>query len=107
MYAVISYAVARQTRELGVRLALGATGLRITTTVLARGLRVTTIGIGVGSLLAAFARRLLVSQVPDLQDAPWMLAAVAGLLVFLTLLACWLPVRKALAVDPCTALRLE
>jgi putative ABC transport system permease protein len=107
MYAVISYAVARQTRELGVRVALGATRLRIATTVLARGLRVTAIGIGVGSLLAVAASRLLASQVPDLKNSPWMLAAVAGLLLILTILACWVPVRRALAVDPLTALRSE
>jgi putative ABC transport system permease protein len=107
MYAVISYAVARQTRELGVRVALGATRLRIATTVLARGLRVTAIGIGVGSLLAVAASRLLASQVPDLKNSPRMLAAVAGLLLILTILACWVPVRRALAVDPLTALRSE
>jgi ABC-type lipoprotein release transport system permease subunit len=70
-------------------------------------LRVTAIGIGVGSLLAVAGRQGLASQVPDLKDAPWMLATVAGLLVFLTLLARWVPVRKALAVDPLTALRSE
>jgi ABC-type antimicrobial peptide transport system permease subunit len=107
IYAVISYAVARQTRELGVRLALGATGLRIATTVLFHGLRVTAMGIVVGSVLAIGASRLLAQQVPDLKDSPWMLAAVASLLLVLTVLACWAPIRRALAVDPLTALRSE
>jgi hypothetical protein len=107
LYAVISYAVARQTRELGVRMALGATGLRIATTVLGRGLRLTAMGIGVGSLLTVVASRLLAPEAPDLRESPWMLAAVAGLLLVLTVLACWIPVRKALAVDPMTALRSE
>jgi putative ABC transport system permease protein len=107
LYAVISYAVARQTRELGVRMALGATGPRIAASVLGRGLCVTTIGIGVGSLLAVVANRWLRGQVPDLGESPWMLAAVAGLLLFMTVLACWVPVRRALAVDPLTALRSE
>ena len=57
-----------------------------------RGLRVTAIGIGVGSLLAVAASRLLASQAPDLMNSPWMLIAVAG---------------TALAVDPLTALRSE
>jgi putative ABC transport system permease protein len=86
IYAVISYVVG-QAREFGVHVALGATRQRIASTVLARGLRVTGIGSGVGSLLTTAAGRLLVWQVPGLQDAPWMLAAVAALLVFLTLLA--------------------
>jgi ABC-type antimicrobial peptide transport system permease subunit len=107
LYAVISYAVARQTRELGVRVALGATGLRIAMTVLGRGLRLTGIGIAVGSLMALVASRLLAPQVPDIRESPWIVAAVAGLLLFLTVLACWIPVRKALAVDPMTALRSE
>ncbi|HYL78583.1 MAG TPA: ABC transporter permease [Bryobacteraceae bacterium] len=107
LYAVVSYAVARQTREIGVRMALGATGSRIAIGVLGRGLRVTGIGITVGSVLSVAAGRLLATQVPGLKDSPWMLAAVAGLLVFMTVLACLVPVRRALAVDPLTALRSE
>jgi predicted permease len=107
LYAVISYTVARQTRELGVRVALGATGLRIATTVFGRGLRLTAIGIVMGSLMAVVASRLLAPQVPDIRESPWIVAAVAGLLLFLTVLACWVPVRKALAVDPMAALRSE
>lgn len=107
LYAVISYAVAKQTRELGVRMALGATGSSIAMTVLGRGLRVTAIGIVVGSLLTVVAGRLLATQVPDLKESPWILGAVAGLLLFLTVLACLVPARRALAVDPLTALRSE
>jgi predicted permease len=107
LYAVISYAVARQTRELGVRLALGASGPRIAATVLGHGLRVTAIGIALGTVVANAASRLLEQQVPDLKDSPWILAAVASLLIILTVIACWIPVRRALAVDPLNALRSE
>ena len=107
LYAVISYSVARRTRELGVRLALGAGGVRIARSVLGHGLRVTTAGIGLGSALALVAGKLVAQQVPDLRESPWMLAAVAGLLILLTVFACWVPVRSALAIDPLDALRTE
>jgi putative ABC transport system permease protein len=107
LYAVISYSVARQTRELGVRMALGASGARIARSVLSHGLRMTITGIALGSALAFASGRLLAQQVPDLADSPWILAAVAGLLLILTVLACWIPVRRALSIDPLSALRAE
>jgi predicted lysophospholipase L1 biosynthesis ABC-type transport system permease subunit len=125
LYAVISHAVVRQTRELGVRRALGASGRRIATAVLRHGLRVTAVGIVLGSLVATAINRLSTHTIPDLEvspwdvthvsahaapslnDAPWILAAVAALLLLLTILACWVPIRKALAVDPMMTLRME
>jgi putative ABC transport system permease protein len=107
LYAVISHAVERRTHELGVRLALGASGSQIVQTVLGHGLRVTAIGIVVGSLLTVTTGRLLAQQAYQVGDVPWMFAAVAGLLFIVTLLACWVPLRRALAVDPVTALRSE
>jgi predicted lysophospholipase L1 biosynthesis ABC-type transport system permease subunit len=107
MYAVVSHAVARRTHEMGVRLALGATGAHIARTVLSHRLRVTAIGIALGTLLTMTAGRLLAQQAYELSDLPWMFAAVASLLIILTLLACWGPLRKALAVDPMTTLRAE
>jgi len=107
LYSVISYSVARQTRELGVRIALGAGRAEIAGSVLGRGLRVSAVGIGVGTVLAIVARRFFAQQVPDPRDSPGMLAGVAALLLVLTVLACLVPVRRALAVDPLTALRSE
>lgn len=107
LYAVISHAVARRTNELGVRLALGANAVQIAQIVLGHGLRVTAIGMAVGTLLTIAAGRLLAQQAYPVSDLPWMLAAVAGLLIILTLVACWVPLRRALAVDPVTALRSE
>jgi putative ABC transport system permease protein len=104
LYAVISHAVERRTQELGVRLALGANSAQ---TVLAHGFRVTAFGIAAGAVLTLAAARLLARQAYPMIDLPWMFAAVAGLLSILTLLACWLPLRRALAVDPVTALRSE
>jgi ABC-type antimicrobial peptide transport system permease subunit len=124
LYAVISHSVVRQTRELGVRRALGASGHRIATGVIRHGLSVTAVGIVLGSLAAIAVSRLSAQTIPDsisawdvtslsasvgpnISKSPWILPAVAGLLLLLTVLACWMPVRKALAVDPMIALRME
>jgi putative ABC transport system permease protein len=107
LYAVISYAVARQTRELGVRIALGAGRTQIAATVLGHGLRITAIGIAGGAVLAIPTGRLLTQQVGDVAGAPWMIASVALLLLVMTVIACWIPMRKALRVDPLSALRTE
>jgi putative ABC transport system permease protein len=107
IYAVISHAVERRTQELGVRLALGANRTQIARTVLGQGFRVTAAGIVVGALLTLTAGRLLAQQAYQVSDLPWIFAAVATFLSILTLLACWLPMRRALAVDPVAALRSE
>jgi ABC-type antimicrobial peptide transport system permease subunit len=92
---------------MGVRLALGATSAQIARTVLAHGFRVTASGMAVGAVLTLTVVRLLARQAYQVSDLPWMFAAVAGLLSILTLVACWIPLRRALAVDPVAALRLE
>lgn len=121
LYAVMCHAVERRTHELGVRLALGASGAQITRTVLGYGLRRTGVGVAFGALLTTTAGRLLAhgievagnqvqrndAQVYRIGDLAWMNAAVASLLLILTLLACWVPLRRALAVDPITTLRSE
>ena len=107
LYSVISYSVARQTRELGVRIALGAGRTEIAGSVLGRRFRVSAVGIGVRTALAMVARPFFAQQVPDPRNSPWMLAGVATLLLVLTVLACLVPVRSALAVDPLNALRSE
>jgi hypothetical protein len=99
----------------------GASAAQVAQTVLGEGLRVTAIGMAIGSLLTMtlgqwlsqriqligdqFQRRD--TQAYQVSDLPWMLAAVAAMLTVLTLLACWVPLRKALAVDPVRALRAE
>ncbi len=72
-----------------------------------RGLGVGAVGIGVGTVLATVARRFFAPQLPDPRDSPWILGGVAALLLLQTVLACVVPVRRALAVDPLTALRSE
>jgi ABC-type lipoprotein release transport system permease subunit len=88
-------------------MALGADSVDIARSVFSHGLRVTAIGMAVGILLTVTAGRL--SRLPTARpgDLSWMIAAVAGFMLVLTLLACWVPMRRALAVDPMTALRSE
>jgi predicted permease len=105
--SVIAYTVARRTRELGVRIALGAGRAQVAATVLRHGLRVTAIGIAAGTALSVAAGRVFAHEFPGVENPAWMLAAVSALLLVLSMLACWSPVRSALAVDPLTALRSE
>jgi predicted permease len=122
LYAVISHAVQRRTHELGVRLALGASRAQITHMVLGYGLRVTAIGVGLGAMLTMAVSRMLAHVNPgvggnQLQhnavqgysagELAWMLATLGSVLLVLTLVACWVPLRRALAVDPVTVLRTE
>lgn len=107
LYAVMSKSVDRRMHELGVRLALGASVGQIAQTVLGHGLRVTAVGLGLGTMLAITGGRVLGQQGWQSSDLPWMLAAVAGVLLVLALVACWFPTRKALSADPVTILRSE
>ncbi len=107
LYAVISQAVERRTQEMGVRLALGADRAQIAQTILGHGFRVTATGIAIGTLLTLAVIRLLAQQAFSVRDLPWILAAVITLLSILTLAASWVPLRRALNVDPIAALRTE
>jgi len=107
LYAVIARAVQRRTQELGIRIALGATSLQVAEMVLGHGLSVSATGVVIGSLVALTGYRLLPEQTYQLGDLPWVFAAVGSLLFVLTLIACWVPFRRAVGVDPATTLRSE
>ncbi len=108
IYGVMSQAVASRTREIGVRLALGASGREILGLVMASGLRLASVGslIGVGGAIASarYLRTLLFGVEPT---DPLTLATVALGLLAVACLACYLPARRAIAVDPMTAVRCE
>jgi putative ABC transport system permease protein len=109
LYGSISYSVARRTREMGIRSALGATARRITWTALRDGIAILATGGALGVALALAAIRPLAELLPDGID-PWnplMLAAPALLLAMAGTLAAWLPAHRAAAVDPCLALRQD
>jgi predicted permease len=105
-YAVVSSAVARRTREVGVRMALGARGRDVLALFAGQGARMVGAGVGAGLLLSLATARLLSGYL--LGVGPADLPAFAGGAVVLaaaTLLAGWLPARRATAVDPMVALR--
>jgi predicted permease len=107
-YGVTSYLVSQRTRELGIRVALGARSRDIVRTVLGTSVMVAVIGIVVGAVSSVFAGRLLESLLFGVKPYdPRVLGAVAFLLVGLSALANWIPARRAARADPLAALRSE
>lgn len=108
IYGVMSYFVSQRTREFGIRVALGAQSADVLGMVVKTGLRLSLIGVGMGSLLAVGATRAIATLLYDVK--PWDPAtyvAVGVLLITIALVACWIPARRATKVDPITALRYE
>jgi putative ABC transport system permease protein len=108
LYGVIAYSVYRRTREIGVRISLGAQRSAILKMILAQGLRLTLFGIVVGTAAAFMLTRLISSllyQVSSRDPIIFCLGALAMILV--SLLACYIPARRAMRVDPVVALRYE
>jgi putative ABC transport system permease protein len=108
VYGVMAYVVGQRTREVGVRLALGAQRHDVFRLVIGQGMRLAGIGVAVGLACAAGLTRYLESLLFEIEPTdPVTLAAVAGLLTIAALLACWLPARRASSVDPIVALKDE
>ena len=108
LFGVLSYSVSQRTRELGVRIAVGASRRDVLALVVGQALRLTAAGIGVGVVLAAGAGRLLRSQIFGVSPLdPVTFVGVVLLLGAVALLAAWLPARRAAKVDPIIALQAE
>jgi predicted permease len=111
IYGVISYAVAQRTREIGIRLALGAEKDRIFRMVIGQGLRLAAFGVAIGAGAALLLGRLLSSFSQLLYGVrasdPVTLITVSAVLAAVAALACYLPARRAAAIEPMTALRSE
>jgi predicted permease len=108
IYGVMAYTVARRTREIGVRMALGAAAGDVLRLVLGQGLWTTVIGVAVGVAGSFALSRMMHSLLFEVNTAdPVILVASALLLAGVSLLACWIPARRAMRVDPMVALRYE
>jgi predicted permease len=108
LYGVISYAVNRQTREIGIRIALGATSKDILQLVAGQGARPLMLGLAAGLAGAYFAARLLASRLFEVMPHDTAVFAVVPLvMVAVAIAACWSPVRRAMRVDPSASLRQE
>ena len=108
IYGVLSYTVTERTREIGVRLALGADRRNVLSLILRQGLKLTLTGIGVGLLISWVVTRLLTSLLYGVSAKdPSIFGSVALVLIVVGLLACYLPARRATKIDPLIALRQE
>jgi ABC-type antimicrobial peptide transport system permease subunit len=108
LYGVVAYAVSQRTREIGVRMALGAAPGDVQWMVLAHGLRITGLGILGGLLLSVAAVRLLHGFLYGLSPFdPVAFAAASLAWLIVAMLASWYPARRATRVDPLTALKYE
>jgi putative ABC transport system permease protein len=105
---VLSYSVARRTREIGIRMALGATRTEVASRIMREGLRMTAVGIGIGLLaalgLSSFLRSVLFEVKPG---DPLTYIAVAAILLGVAAIATLIPARRATGVDPLVALRAD
>lgn len=108
LYGAISYAVSQRTREIGIRVALGAAPALIMKFILARGLRLSLLGTVLGLAAAAGLARLMTSLLFGVSATdPATFGSVAIVLLGVAMAACYIPAKRAMRVDPLVALRHE
>jgi ABC-type antimicrobial peptide transport system permease subunit len=108
IYGIVSYGASQRTREIGIRMALGAPPRTILLLILRQGVLLVLAGLGVGLLAAAALTRVLQRFLLQVSAAdPFTFAASAALIGFIALLAFYVPARRAIRVDPLIALRHE
>ena len=108
LYGIIAYSVSGRTREIGVRMALGARRTDVVRLVLREGMQLAAVGVAIGVALAAAATRLLASLLFDVSPLDAVTFAVMSLLLIgVALLASYLPARRAARADPMLALRVD
>jgi putative ABC transport system permease protein len=108
LYGVMAYTVTQQTREIGIRVALGASSSRIARGVLGRGTWLAVSGAVIGLVAATWGTKMIESQLHGVtRSDPLSFISGAIVLIFVAVLACLVPTRRALAVDPMTAIRAD
>ena len=108
LYGVVAYSVSRRTREIGIRMALGAHPGKVARLVLRQGMILTSAGVAIGVVLSLLASQALQSQLVGVSARdPLVYIAIPCLLAIISLLACYVPARRAARVDPLRALRQE
>jgi len=108
LYGVMAFTVAARTREIGIRMALGASHARVLGQVMAESAAITVLGIALGVPVALWASRAVGSFLYGLSATdPWTYALVSAVLAGIALSAAWIPARRAARVDPMVALRYE
>jgi predicted permease len=108
IYGVQAYAVRQRTREVGIRVAMGAQPVEVFRLIIAQGLRLATTGIVIGLAASFGLTRLMASQLYGLSATdPWTFIGVSIVLLTVTLAACFIPARRATRIDPIVALRYE
>jgi putative ABC transport system permease protein len=108
LYGTLSYTVARRSREIGIRVALGEPLRQVRNLVVRQGLSLTALGAAAGCAASFALNRFLAGHVFGVKAAdPAALASVAFLLLLVALVSCWIPAHRASRIDPITALRME
>jgi ABC-type antimicrobial peptide transport system permease subunit len=108
IYGVLSYSIAQRTREIGLRLALGADQSSVLRLVVGTGARLALFGIGAGTAVALALTRMMTDLLYGVRPAdPATFTVVTIVLASTSILACYIPARRAMRVDPIVALRYE
>jgi putative ABC transport system permease protein len=108
LYGLVAYSVNRRTREIGIRMAVGAGPAAVVAMVLRRGVVLTLAGLALGAVASVVVARATHAAIPGLGNfGPEIYAAVVPMLFAVTLVAAYIPARRAARIDPLHALRTE